>query len=166
MYVAWNRIKSIIIWKCKIHATSIPRLAMKCTRQLLWWSSTNRWSQFNLQPLTFWQSYVEREQGKVVVYTTSMGVVRETFQRCLQVQRILGTLLVAYEERDVAMNRQVQVRSFPHHFHLLHSYDINISDVDSNIWASLCCSYLTIIYFARPSIALLILLLKFVSLYA
>jgi glutaredoxin domain-containing cysteine-rich protein 1 len=37
-----------------------------------------------------------------------MGVVRETFQRCLQVQRILGTLLIAYEERDVSMNRQVQ----------------------------------------------------------
>ena len=54
------------------------------------------------------QSYAEREHGKVVVYTTSMGVVRETFQRCLQVQRILGTLLIAYEERDVSMNRQVQ----------------------------------------------------------
>lgn len=37
-----------------------------------------------------------------------MGVVRDTFQRCLQVQRILGTLLISYEERDVSMNRQVQ----------------------------------------------------------
>ena len=37
-----------------------------------------------------------------------MGVVRQTFQRCLQVQRILGTLLINYEERDVSMNRQVQ----------------------------------------------------------
>ena len=60
----------------------------------------------------FWQCYVEREQGKVVIYTTSMGVVRQTYQRCLQVQRILDTLLVAYEERDVSMNRQVQVRPF------------------------------------------------------
>lgn len=32
------------------------------------------------------QSYAEREQGKVVVYTTSMGVVRQTYQRCLQVR--------------------------------------------------------------------------------
>lgn len=55
------------------------------------------------------KSYGEREQGKVVVYTTSMGVVRQTYQRCLQVQRILGTLLVAYEERDVSMNRQIQL---------------------------------------------------------
>lgn len=54
------------------------------------------------------QSYAEREQGKVVVYTTSMGVVRQTYQRCLHVQRILGTLLISYEERDVSMNRQVQ----------------------------------------------------------
>lgn len=37
-----------------------------------------------------------------------MGVVRQTYQRCLQVQRILGTLLINYEERDVSMNRQVQ----------------------------------------------------------
>ena len=58
--------------------------------------------------LFVWQSYAEREHGKVVVYTTSMGVVRQTFQRCLQVQRILGTLLINYEERDVSMNRQVQ----------------------------------------------------------
>lgn len=43
-----------------------------------------------------------------MVYTTSMGVVRQTYQRCIQVQRILGTLLINYEERDVAMNRQVQ----------------------------------------------------------
>ncbi|XP_057366801.1 glutaredoxin domain-containing cysteine-rich protein CG12206-like [Daphnia carinata] len=60
-----------------------------------------------LQGKTF-KSYAEREHGKVVVYTTSMGVVRQTFQRCLQVQRILGTLLINYEERDVSMNRQVQ----------------------------------------------------------
>ena len=38
-----------------------------------------------------------------------MGVVRDTYQRCLKVQRILGTLLINYEERDVSMNRQVQV---------------------------------------------------------
>ncbi|KAI9557543.1 hypothetical protein GHT06_017371 [Daphnia sinensis] len=60
-----------------------------------------------LQGKTF-KSYAEREHGKVVVYTTSMGVVRQTYQRCLQVQRILGTLLINYEERDVSMNRQVQ----------------------------------------------------------
>ena len=69
---------------------------------------------FNCSPIFFFvrfpwmQSYAEREHGKVVVYTTSMGVVRQTYQRCLQVQRILGTLLINYEERDVSMNRQVQ----------------------------------------------------------
>ena len=58
--------------------------------------------------LFIFQNYGERERGKVVVYTTSMGVVRTTYQRCLQVQRILGTLLINYEERDVSMNRQEQ----------------------------------------------------------
>ena len=61
-----------------------------------------------IKVLLIFQNYAERERGKVVVYTTSMGVVRTTYQRCLQVQRILGTLLINYEERDVSMNRQVQ----------------------------------------------------------
>lgn len=54
------------------------------------------------------KNYKEKEAGKVVVYTTTMGVVRETYQACLKVRNILRTLLVRCEERDVFMSREVQ----------------------------------------------------------
>ncbi|KAG8313837.1 Glutaredoxin domain-containing cysteine-rich protein 1, partial [Homalodisca vitripennis] len=52
-----------------------------------------------------WQ---EREAGKVVVYTTTMGIVRSTYQRCLKVRQILRTHLVKFDERDVFMSRETQ----------------------------------------------------------
>lgn len=42
------------------------------------------------------QSYAEREHGKVVVYTTSMGVVRQTYQRCLQVSKHILLFIYAH----------------------------------------------------------------------
>ncbi|KAF4526016.1 hypothetical protein B566_EDAN000809 [Ephemera danica] len=53
-------------------------------------------------------SYKDREQGKLVVYTTTMGVVRSTYLRCVKVKQILRTLLVKFEERDVFMSRDTQ----------------------------------------------------------
>ena len=43
-----------------------------------------------------------------MVYVTSMGVVRDTYQRCHKVKQILRTLLVKFDERDCYMNREVQ----------------------------------------------------------
>lgn len=37
-----------------------------------------------------------------------MGIVRDTYQRCLQVRQILRTHLVKFVERDVFMSREVQ----------------------------------------------------------
>ena len=54
------------------------------------------------------QNYNEREKGRLVVYVTSMGVVRDTFQRCQKVKQILRTLLVKFDERDCYMNRSIQ----------------------------------------------------------
>ncbi|OXA38099.1 Glutaredoxin domain-containing cysteine-rich protein 1 [Folsomia candida] len=54
------------------------------------------------------QTYSEKEQGRVVVYTTSMGVVRATFLRCQKVKQILRNLLVKFDERDCYMNRSIQ----------------------------------------------------------
>ncbi|KAF6216456.1 hypothetical protein GE061_000798 [Apolygus lucorum] len=56
------------------------------------------------------KSWQEREAGKVVVYTTTMGIVRETSQMygCLKVRHILKTNLVKYTEKDVFMSREVQ----------------------------------------------------------
>ncbi|XP_077289494.1 glutaredoxin domain-containing cysteine-rich protein CG31559 [Arctopsyche grandis] len=54
------------------------------------------------------KSYREKDAGKVVVYTTSMGIVRGTYQKCVQVKKILRTLLVKFEERDVFMSGECQ----------------------------------------------------------
>lgn len=54
------------------------------------------------------QTWQEKEAGKVVLYTTTMGIVRGTYQRCLQVRQILRTHLVKFVERDVFMSREVQ----------------------------------------------------------
>lgn len=39
-----------------------------------------------------------------MVYTTSMGVVRSTYTNCQTVKKILRTLMVKFEERDVFMS--------------------------------------------------------------
>ncbi|GLG93354.1 Glutaredoxin domain-containing cysteine-rich protein CG31559 [Gryllus bimaculatus] len=39
------------------------------------------------------KNYKEKEAGKVVLYVTTMGIVRHTFQECLKVKKILRTLL-------------------------------------------------------------------------
>ncbi|KAJ8728841.1 hypothetical protein PYW07_006537 [Mythimna separata] len=54
------------------------------------------------------KSYKEKDAGKVVVYTTTMGIVRSTYQRCVLVKKILRNLLVKYEERDVFMSTEYQ----------------------------------------------------------
>lgn len=54
------------------------------------------------------QNYKEKDAGKVVVYTTSMGIVRETYTKCANVKQILRTLLVKFEERDVFMSSDYQ----------------------------------------------------------
>ena len=37
-----------------------------------------------------------------------MGIVRGTYQKCVQVKKILRTLLVKFEERDVFMSGEYQ----------------------------------------------------------
>lgn len=43
-----------------------------------------------------------------MVYTTTMGIVRETYHKCLKVKQILRTLMVKFEERDVFMSSEAQ----------------------------------------------------------
>ncbi|CAG9782255.1 unnamed protein product [Diatraea saccharalis] len=61
-----------------------------------------------LQMQSTTKSYKEKDAGKVVVYTTTMGIVRSTYQRCVLVKKILRNLLVKYEERDVFMSMEYQ----------------------------------------------------------
>ncbi|XP_013191366.1 glutaredoxin domain-containing cysteine-rich protein CG31559 isoform X2 [Amyelois transitella] len=61
-----------------------------------------------LQMQSTTKSYKEKDAGKVVLYTTTMGIVRSTYQRCVLVKKILRNLLVKYEERDVFMSTEYQ----------------------------------------------------------
>ncbi|CAH2055855.1 unnamed protein product, partial [Iphiclides podalirius] len=61
-----------------------------------------------LQMQSTTKSYREKDAGKVVLYTTTMGIVRSTYQRCVLVKKILRNLLVKYDERDVFMSTEYQ----------------------------------------------------------
>lgn len=54
------------------------------------------------------QNYKVKDEGKVVVYSTTMGIVRETYYACMKVKQILKTHLVRYEERDMFMSTECQ----------------------------------------------------------
>jgi glutaredoxin domain-containing cysteine-rich protein 1 len=61
-----------------------------------------------MQFLFTFQNYKDKDAHKVVVYTTSMGIVRSTYTKCQSVKQILRTLLVKFEERDVFMSNEYQ----------------------------------------------------------
>ncbi|XP_055297563.1 glutaredoxin domain-containing cysteine-rich protein CG12206-like [Sitodiplosis mosellana] len=54
------------------------------------------------------KNFKEKDAGKVVLYSTSMGIVRETYAKCANVKQILRTLLVKFEERDIFMSNEYQ----------------------------------------------------------
>ncbi|XP_043658191.1 glutaredoxin domain-containing cysteine-rich protein CG12206 [Drosophila teissieri] len=54
------------------------------------------------------KNYMEKDLGKVVLYTTSMGIIRDTYAKCANVKQILRTLLIKFEERDVFMSVEYQ----------------------------------------------------------
>jgi len=49
------------------------------------------------------------EEGRIIFYTTSMRIVRDTYERCVHTRQILQTHMVEYEERDVFMSRENQL---------------------------------------------------------
>uniref|UniRef100_A0A8D8VGS7 Glutaredoxin domain-containing cysteine-rich protein CG31559 n=1 Tax=Cacopsylla melanoneura TaxID=428564 RepID=A0A8D8VGS7_9HEMI len=54
------------------------------------------------------KTWQEKEAGKIVLYSTTMGIVRDTYHRCLKVKQILRTHLVKFEDKDVFMSRETQ----------------------------------------------------------
>ena len=43
------------------------------------------------------QTYSDSDQGKCVMYVTSIGIVRETKARCTAISNILRNMLIRYE---------------------------------------------------------------------
>ncbi|KAF7991666.1 hypothetical protein HCN44_010467 [Aphidius gifuensis] len=54
------------------------------------------------------KNYKQKDAGKIVVYTTSMRVVRKTAIACVKMMGILGTHMVDYEERNLFTSREFQ----------------------------------------------------------
>ncbi|XP_011694073.1 PREDICTED: glutaredoxin domain-containing cysteine-rich protein CG31559-like [Wasmannia auropunctata] len=54
------------------------------------------------------KAYVEREKGRVVLYTTSLGIVRETFTNCMKMKQMLWTNMVKYDEADLFRDTELQ----------------------------------------------------------
>jgi glutaredoxin len=56
----------------------------------------------------FQRNYRQEEKEKIIVYTTSMTVVRQTADKCKAVRNMLQTHMVRYEERDMFMSAENQ----------------------------------------------------------
>ena len=63
---------------------------------------------FNKLMSCLFQNYRVLEQGHVVLYTTSMMIVRTTHEKCIRVKKILQTHMVQHEEKDIFMSRENQ----------------------------------------------------------
>lgn len=57
----------------------------------------------------FQRNYEEEDRGKVVIYLTSLGVVRRTWERCRQAVAILDNHLVEFERRDLGFSPQLKL---------------------------------------------------------
>ena len=71
---------------------------------------TGDFPDFSNNPYVVWfqRDYRTEEKGKVIVYTTSMTVVRKTADHCKAIRNILQTHMVRYEERDLFMSAENQ----------------------------------------------------------
>ncbi|KAK6172303.1 hypothetical protein SNE40_015991 [Patella caerulea] len=61
-----------------------------------------------IEPLSEKRNYCLLEKDKIVIYTTSMSVVRDTHEKCKVVRNILQTNMVRYEEKDMYMSKDNQ----------------------------------------------------------
>ena len=48
------------------------------------------------------------EVGKIIIYTTSMRIIRQTFEDCQFVRKLFHNHRVRFEERDLFMNIEYQ----------------------------------------------------------
>ncbi len=63
-----------------------------------------------LFPFLLFQKYGSNqdEVGKIIIYTTSMRIVRQTFEDCQFVRKLFQNHRVRFEERDLFMNIEYQ----------------------------------------------------------
>lgn len=54
------------------------------------------------------ESFEESEEGKIVVYTTSMGGIRSTVEECAYIRKLFDNLGLKVDERDIFMHKDYQ----------------------------------------------------------
>lgn len=67
------------------------------------------------------RNYEEEEDQKIIIYTTSLQIVRLSYDKCKRVKKILQNHCVRYEERDLYKNKEYQREL---------KYRLNINQVD------------------------------------
>ena len=58
--------------------------------------------------MLFQRNFEQEERGKIVIYTTSLQVVRQSFDKSKRVKKILQNHCVRYEERDLNKSKESQ----------------------------------------------------------
>lgn len=53
-------------------------------------------------------SWKENEEGKIIVYTTSMGGIRSTVEECAYIRKLFDNLGLKVDERDIFMHKDYQ----------------------------------------------------------
>ena len=53
-------------------------------------------------------NYKQQEKGKIVLFSTSVMIIRDTYEKCKKVRNILQTHMVKYEDHDIFMSRENQ----------------------------------------------------------
>ena len=53
--------------------------------------------------------YTEQEKGRVVVYITTLGVIRNTHERCQSIRKVLENHSILCEKKDLFLSRETQI---------------------------------------------------------
>jgi len=54
------------------------------------------------------KNYEEEDKGKVIIYMTSLGIVRRTWERCRQAVALLDNHMIEFERRDLGFSRHLR----------------------------------------------------------
>ncbi|XP_070554518.1 glutaredoxin domain-containing cysteine-rich protein CG12206-like [Ptychodera flava] len=67
-------------------------------------------TQFEFRPLLSTSSRNARKEeiGKIIIYTTSMSIIRGTYEKCQFVKKLFQNHRVKFEERDIYLNKHNQ----------------------------------------------------------
>ena len=80
-------------------------------------STHSTWAPKNnfLLPFLPSQNFGDREQRVVVIYVTTLSILRDTWARCVKVRQILRNLLIKVDERQEALKEESRIDTLYYH---------------------------------------------------